>query len=134
MPEINGTDILIRVNTGTVGSPSYTTVGSQRGASISETDSPVDVSSKDSRNAKFLNGRYQSTLSLDALYVPGAADYAALKAAMRNGDPIFIRKRESGTDVEVADAVITDLSSDYPDQDAATVSASFQITGAWAAV
>jgi predicted secreted protein len=128
---MNGTDVLLLVNTGTVGSPIYTAVGSQRGLKRGEATEPIDMSSKDSRAMRVLAGRYTSTLTFDALYVPDDASFQALKAAMRNGDLIKVRTSEDGVQVEEANAVVTKLDQDYPDQDAATVSAEVAIDGEW---
>jgi predicted secreted protein len=131
---MNGTDVLILVNTGTEVSPVYTAVGSQRGASLSETNDEIDISSKDSRAGRYLAGRYGSTLSLDGLYVPSNVAYLALKTAQRAGDAILVRIEEEGVEVEEASAIITDMSTDFPDQDAATISIDLRIDGEWAAV
>lgn len=82
---MNGTDILLLVNTGTPGSPVYEVVGSQRDVTFEETTDEIDVSSKDGRAKRVLPGRYSASISLDALYVPTGAAYQALKDAMRNG-------------------------------------------------
>jgi len=131
---MNGTDVLILVNTGTEEAPVYTAVGSQRGASLSETNDEIDISSKDSRAGRYLAGRYGSTLSLDALYVPNDTAYLALKTAQRAGDPILVRIEEEDVETEEATAIITDMSTDFPDQDAATISIDLRIDGEWAAV
>ena len=131
---MNGTDVLILVNTGTEASPVYTAVGSQRGASLSETNDEIDISSKDSRAGRYLAGRYGSTLSLDALYVPNDTAYLALKMAQRAGDPILVRIKEEDVETEEALAIITDMSTDFPDQDAAAISIDLRIDGEWVAV
>ena len=131
---INGTNILILVNTGTPSVPTYEALGSQRGATIDETTEIIDYSSKESRNRRVGPGRYSSTMSLDALYVPGSTQYQALKDAMRNGTTLLVAKEESGDVMETVDAVVASLSEDYPDQGEATVSASFEIDDIWVVV
>jgi TP901-1 family phage major tail protein len=128
---LNGTDILILVNTGTDVSPVYAAVGSQRDATFGETTDAIDVSSKDARAKRVIPGRYTATISGDALYVPSNAAFLALQVAMRNGTLIKVLRQESGAALEVADAVVTDLSQAAPDQDAATVSISLDIDGEW---
>ncbi len=128
---VNGTDILLLVNTGTEEVPVYTVVGGQRGAEYPETTDEIDASSKDSAAYRVLPGRKKSAISCDALYIPSDAAYAALKAAMRNRDFILVRRREEGTDVEEARAIITDLSRSAPDNEVATVSISLTIDGDW---
>lgn len=131
---LNGTDLLILANTGTPSVPIYEAVGSQRDASVDENTEIIDYSNKESRNRRVGPGRYSSSVSLDALYVPSDAAYAVLKAAMRAGDTIIIAKQESDVVTETATAVVATLSETFPDQAEATVSASFEIDGAWEAV
>lgn len=131
---MNGTDILVLVNTGTPGVPTYTLMGSQRDVTFEETNDEIDVSSKDQREKRVLAGRYSSSISLDALYVPSDAAYQALKSAMRNGTLIKLLREELGADLEWADTIITSLSEAGPDQGEATVSASFTVDGAWTEV
>jgi TP901-1 family phage major tail protein len=131
---VNGTDILILVNTGTDQSPTYTAVGSQRGATLDETNEEIDMSSKDSRAGRVIAGRYGSTISLDGLYVPSNAAYQALVTASRAGNLIKIRVSEEGTETEEADALITTMSKEAPDQDAAVISIELTIDGEWETV
>jgi len=134
MAEINGADVVLRVNTGTYDTPVWTTVGSQGNVVFNENVDVIDVSSKDSRNRKLLPGRYSASVTLDALYVPSAAGYTALRDAMRNGTVMKIRRQYSGTDTEQADCIVTSMSDSFPDQEAATISVSVEVTGAWSAV
>jgi len=120
---MNGTAILVLIDTDLV--------ASQRDLSIEETTNTIDVSSKDEREFHGLPGRYESTLSLDALYVPTDTAYLALQNAMRNGTFVTLVVMESSIVTESAQATIETLSRAAPDQDAATVSASFKLDGAW---
>lgn len=131
---LNGTDLLILANTGTVEVPVYEAVGSQRDASVDESTDIIDYSNKESRNRRVGPGRYSSTVSLDALYVPDDAAYAVLKSAMRTGTTVVMAKQVSDVVTETATAVVASLSETFPDQAEATVSASFEIDGAWEAV
>ena len=131
---MNGTDVLILVNTGTEVSPVYTAVGSQRDASLDETNDEIDISSKDGRAGRYLAGRYGATMSLEALYVPDSVGYLALKSAMRDGTLIKVRISEDAVETEEADAIVTGLSSGYPDQGEATVSIDLRIDGEWVVV
>lgn len=119
----NGTAVLVMID-GDV-------VGSQRNVTFEETNAEVDTSSKDQREMTVIAGRYSATVSLDALYVPTDNAYQRLKAAMRSGSLITLIREEEGDVLESASALITSLSEAAPDQDAATVSASFRISGAW---
>lgn len=131
---MNGADILVLVNTGTELVPVYEVVGSQRDVTFDETTEEIDVSSKDGREKRVLPGRYGATLSLDALYVPDDAAYLALRAAMRDGTFVQVRRQEQEADLEEADAIITSLSENGPDQADATISIGLTIDGAWSEV
>jgi predicted secreted protein len=127
----NGSDLLILVNTGTPETPTYSVVGCQRNATIDKTSAEIDVSCKDSRNFRGLPGRYKTTLTLDALYVPTNAAYQALNTANDNGDLILIARQESDVVTQTASAFVTSMSESFPDQDAAVISLSLTIDGAW---
>jgi TP901-1 family phage major tail protein len=128
---INGTEILLLVNTGTPALPVYEAVGSQRDATFGETTDAIDVSSKDGRAKRVLPGRYTAEVTAEALYVYSDAAYQALKDAMRDGTMIKILRQEEGVSLEWANAVVTDLSQAAPDQDGATVSIGLAIDGEW---
>lgn len=128
---MNGSDVLLLVNIGTAASPVYQAVGSQRNVTLEESTEEVDVSSKDSRAKRVLAGRYGATISLDALYVPTRDDYNALKDAMRNGELILVARQESGVTTETANALVTSMSEEFPDQADATISVSLTVDGFW---
>lgn len=125
----NGTDTLILANIGTPETPSYMVVGCQRDATWEESSDTIDVSCKDSRAQRVLAGRYSGTLSLDALYIPDDEAFLALQTANRNGDLILLARQEAGVVIETVSAKVDSLSEAFPDQDAATVSASFTFDG-----
>ena len=127
---MQGTDILLLV---TVSGGSLVAVASQRGLTVAETSAVIDLSSKDSRAFKGAAGRYQSTLSLQHLYVPTASGYLALRSANRNGTPIVVQRSESGSAVEEADAIVTSMRGDFPDQGEAVISVDLTVDGEWAA-
>lgn len=131
---INGADILLLCNTGTENSPVWTAVGSQRGCTFEETNEEIDMSSKDSRKYRVMAGRYSAKLSMDALYVPDDTSYQALYAALRDGDLILVRREEEGVALEEAHAVITSMSTEAPDQDAATLAIEMTLDDGWTAV
>jgi len=121
---MNGTDILILIN-GEV-------VGSQRDASFEETNEEIDVSSKTGgRHSHTEYGRYSATGSFDALYVPSDTAYLAIKAAVRAGTKVTVRRQEEGAALEECEAVLTSLRGEAPDQDAATISVSYTLDGEW---
>jgi len=126
MPEVvgkNGSDILITIG-GMV-------VGSQRDATIDESSDVVDISSKESRARRIVPGRYSSTLSLDALYVPDSVSYTAIKTAMREGTLVNVAVMDNNINIKSASGYVTSLSEEYPDQGEATVSITIEIDGEW---
>lgn len=131
---MNGTDLLLLVNTGTPTVPTYEVVGCQRDATIEETTDTIDVSCKNSRAQRVLPGRYSGTISLDALYIPTNAAYLALVDANRNGDLILVARQEDGVVTATVNAKVDTISEAFPDQDAATISVSLTIDGFWTEV
>lgn len=129
--ELNGTAVLIRVETS---SGVFTTVASQRDATIEESNDFIDESSKESRNQVGSAGRYTSRVVCEHLIVPGATELAVLRDAVRNGTKILVRRRESGSDVEEANCVPTNRNASFPDQAPATISLTFQVSGGWSPV
>ena len=128
---MNGTDVLLLVNTGTAAVPVYEAVGSQRDVSFDEATEEIDVSSKDSRAKRVLPGRYSATLSLDALYVWTDDAYHALRDAKRDGELILVAREDDSTTIETGDALITSLSESFPDQGEGVISISMTIDGFW---
>jgi len=128
---LNGTDILVLVNTGTTLIPVYEVVGCQRDVTFEETTDEIDVSCKNSRAKRVLAGRYSSSISLDALYIPTDAAYQALKDAMRSGTLIKVVRQELGVAFEEATALVTSLSEAGPDQNEATAAIAMTIDGEW---
>lgn len=120
---MNGADVLVLIE--------GNLVGSQRDVTFDEANESIDMSSKNSRARRVEYGRYSSTVSLDALYVPTDAAYMALKTANRAGTKVEVVRQQEGMILENATAVITALSEAAPDQDAVTVSVSFDIDGEW---
>ena len=133
MAGINGTSVLLLVNTGTVPSPVWTVVGSQRDLTQNETNSELDMSSKDAREQATEYGRYSTNLSLDALYIAAAADFIKIRDASRAGTKVQVRRQEAGSDVEDLSCVITSMSESFPDQGPATISIDLTGDGAWTA-
>lgn len=131
--EVNGYDVIVQVQE-PAGSGPFVTVGSQRGVTFGENTAAIDISSKERREGIYLPGRYTSTVSFEHLYIPNSSGYDKLKQAMRTGTFVRLRRFELGAGLEEADAVVTGLSGSFPDQEAAVISADFQVSGAWDAV
>lgn len=121
---MNGTDVLLWID--------GDAVGSQRDCTFDETTAEIDVSNKiDGRAMRVLPGRYGATITLDSLYVPTDAAYQALLAAMRDGTFVEVVVVEEGIVLESANAIVTKLSKNAPDQAESTVSISLRIDGEW---
>jgi len=131
---LNGADVLLLANTGTSVAPVWTAVGSQRGVKFSESVNPIDASSKDGSRRRVLGGRYEASLSLDALYVPDDAAFLALQSAFRNRQLILVRREEEGVEIEEAEALISKMDSDFPDQDVSTIAIDLQVDDDWRVV
>lgn len=125
---LNGADVLLYVETG---SDEYTALAGQRGATRDRAAATIDVSHKLDKYERFIPGRLSSNMSFDGLWVPDDAAYAALEAAYDNQETIVCRLVKDGEPWREADGFLTSISEAYPDQDAATISATFQVSGAW---
>ncbi|MFH0902332.1 MAG: phage tail tube protein [Pseudomonadota bacterium] len=134
MSGLNGADVLLLVNTGTVGLPAYTEVGSQRDATRDRTADSIDYSSKGDVHEVVDYGRLKSSFTLDSLYVPDDTAYQALETAYNNRELILVQVERSGVAIEEADAKIDSLSEKFPDQKECTVSVKLTISGGWTTV
>lgn len=132
--EVLGNVVLLAVNVGTIDTPVWEPVASQRNVTFNESRDLVDVSSKDTDAQKNLPGRYSSTVTLQHLYIPGSGSYLKLRQAMREGSTIKVRRREFGADLEEADATLTNLTGEFPDMGAAVCSATLNVSGGWSPV
>lgn len=121
---INGSDVVVYVD--------GSAVGYQTDVTFEETTEEIDVSSKEERAKRVLPGRYGANVSLDALYVSTDTAFQALQSAMRNGEFVTLARYSGETNVEEANAIITSMSETFPDQEGATISASFTVDGEWA--
>ena len=128
---MNGKQILVLADTG---SGTYESVAEQTGVSWESTTNLITADSKDDDHTKWLPGKKDDTLSLEAAYVPDDPAYQAIKAARDNGEPIILRRSENGTEVEEAEAFVSTISGDGPDNERATISIEFQLNESWTAV
>lgn len=127
---MRGVDVLILVNTGTDVSPTWTAVGGQRGAKLSEKLDTVDVTSKDNGGAKaYEPGLYDWTISCDGIYVEDEAAYQALVNALRQRQKVKVRWSEGGTAVYEGTAIVTSRDLDAPYDGETTYSIELQGTG-----
>ena len=130
---INGADVVLVVD--------GVQIPAQRSLQQSETTAAIDMSSKDSRGMRRAPGRYDSKMSLTALYLPGASGFDGLRTKFRNGQYIDVIRMEpashsswpasTASGVETASCIITEMSPQFPDQDASTVTLSLEVDGTW---
>ena len=128
--KIAGADILVKVNTGTVELPEWTTIAGQRDATVTRGTDTIDTTTKDSVGAmreqepSFLTW----SISCSGLMVVSDAAQELLRTAWSNREKVLVRVRYSDTDVEEGLAIISNLEYTGPHEDTATYSAEF--TGA----
>ena len=138
MAGTGGQAILVQIESAVPGT--YTTIGGQRGATISEESAEIDLSSKDAREWTGTYGRYSSTVSCEHLYVsPLPTEAAIILTAVRAGVTVKLKRMETPTaggaavSKGIATAIVTSWELDAPDQAEAICSAEFKVTGAWSA-
>lgn len=128
---IDGAAVLVLVNLGDDVTPNWTPVAEQTNLSTESTRNLIEASSKDSDHTKWIYGKQDDTVSLEALYVPNDAAFKALEDAMKNKETVVLRRTENGTDIEEATALVSTISKEWPDNDASTVSVEFQLDEPW---
>lgn len=120
---MNGAQVLLLVET----APNvFTAVGEQTGLSIEQSVNLIEAGTKADSHQKYIGGRMEGSLSLEALYVPSDAAFGALKNAFKNRQVIKVRKSEGAT-IYQADALVETISEEYPDDDVATVSVDLKL-------
>lgn len=128
---IDGAAVLVLVNLGDDVTPNWMPVAEQTNLSTESTRNLIEASSKDSDHTKWIYGKQDDTVSLEALYVPNDAAFKALEDAMKNKETVVLRRTENGTDIEEATALVSTISKEWPDNDASTVSVEFQLDEPW---
>jgi TP901-1 family phage major tail protein len=128
---MNGTDVLLFVNTGTINSPTYVAVGSQRNTTITKTMATMDASSKDSDDENPEPGRLGSTVSLDGVYVPSDVAQRLIDTTYKSKGLLLIEVQENGVETETAPAYITSFVKNHPDQDVSTFTIDLMVKGGW---
>lgn len=128
---MDGKNILVLADTG---AGTYAAVAEQTGLSWENTTNLITADSKDDDHTKWIAGKRDGTLSLEAAYVPDDAAYQAIKDAQASGTAVILRRSESGLEVEEAEAFVSTISGDAPDNDRATISIEFQLNEDWTTV
>lgn len=131
MEEIRGIDILVSVNTGTEGTPEWTAVGGQRGATLNRSAESIDVTNKVTGDWKrSIAGFKEWSVDCDGLFALSDAGFAALEDAFEDGLEVEIQIAKGAELAYSGKAIITDFPIEAPYDDVATYAVSFAGTGA----
>jgi len=130
MAVTKGVDIVIMVDTGS-GTPTWSIVGGQQNATLSETADTMETTNKQSSNYREFDYSLNSwTISADGVLILDDVAYAALVDAMRGQEKVKVRVKESATKALEGFAIVTSRDLDAPYDDVATYSVELQGTGA----
>lgn len=131
MAEQSGSQVLLQVDdNGTMRD-----VGSQTGLSRDRTRDMIETTAKSDDKKTYIYGKGDSTISLDALYVPSNADFDVLDKAYKNSNTVTVRIDDTGNSRTLeATALIDSFTDDFPDNEGATISIDLQIDGSWSTV
>ncbi len=124
-----GVDVLLKANTGTVDTPTYTEVGGQRSAKLHEERETVDITVKGDAPAR--NNEYSFyawSVTCDGLIVPDDTAYAAIKSAIREGTKLMVQIAE-GTKTLTGTVLVISQDFEYPYEEGATFSCELKGSG-----
>jgi TP901-1 family phage major tail protein len=116
MEPIRGVDVFIQINTGTVLSPTWTSVGGQRGGSFSGKGASLDCRSKDGLGwPNKMVGQNDWSISGDGLYAITDTGLDALRSAWLNRQQVQVRLAFNGeSQTYTGMAIITQYDVDAP--------------------
>lgn len=137
MSELNGSNVLVYVydkdyvpGTEDPFQDKFLPVSDQKDLSDEQSKNIIDASAKGDTHAKGLYGRQESTVSLEALYIPNPEDnqkgYLVLKNCFKQNKVAYFKICD-GTNTEYAEALIESMSRAYPDDDVCTVSVELRL-------
>lgn len=128
---VAGVDVLLKVKTGTAPGV-WTTVGGQKGASLSRSSESIDITSKSSNGwSELLAGNKSWSVDCDGFVALGDAGLEALITAFESKTALDIEIRVGAyTDANGysynGKVIITDFPEEYAQDDAVTFSLSLQ--------
>lgn len=128
---IDGAQVLVIVNMGDDTTPDWQPVAEQTNLSIENTRNLIEATSKESDHTKWIYGKKDGTTSLEKLYVPNDSAFMAIEDAQKNGETVILRRTEDGENIEEAEALVETISKEFPDNDASTCTADFQLDEDW---
>lgn len=136
MAKTAGVDVLLKVNTGTIGVPVWTVVGGQTGATLNRSASTIETTDKQSAGWTEALASFKSWgLECDSFVVLGDAGLEKLIANFASKADIQVQIRvgavgnASGYTL-TGFGVITDFPEEYPQDDAVTMSLTIVGNGA----
>lgn len=123
----SGISFLVRVNTGTEGSPVWTVVGGQRGGTLNRSATPVNLGSKDTAGwPALVPGEREWSIDFDGLVIEGNAGYTLLENAYLNNTRVQVQL-VTPTNVRYQGfAILTDFPIEAPYDGEATLSGTLQ--------
>lgn len=128
---ISGSQILLLAQTAAGPPGTYTAVGSQSGIKLSKKAQMLDVTDKSMGDKQYIPGPRESTITLDAFYVPNDAALSAIITAYKTGTAVVIQVNEQGAAFEYCDAYISQMDKDGKVNTPATLALTLQVTGQW---
>lgn len=128
MPAVRGIDFLVKVNTGTVQTPVWTTIGGQRNATLNLGGADVDVTSKDGNDwEEVLPGLRNWSLDFDGLWIENDTALEALETAFFGNQTVQIELTTHSGAIYAGYALVR-LKYSAPMEEA-TISGTFRGTG-----
>ena len=131
MAAVSGVSFLFQPNTGTDGSPSYTTMAGGRSGTLTLDVDEIDITSKDSNQwHEGLPSTRKWSLDFKGLLLEDQATYDAVRNAFLNNAQLRVRMLTPGGKTWTGKATMKSLSIEGAHDDAMQISGSFQGTGA----
>ena len=125
-----GKDFLVKINTGTSGSPTWTLIGGQRSADLSRSADSIDVSHKTNNGWKALKAGLRSwSMDLSALVLLSDTALPYLEAAFQSGLEINIQLLYPDGTVQSGWGSLTDFSLKTPHDGEAEISGTISGNG-----
>ncbi|MCP8970572.1 phage major tail protein, TP901-1 family [Ectobacillus ponti] len=126
-----GLDFIIKVNTGTIASPTWTTVAAQRGGTLKRDADTLDLTTKDSAGWQELDYGLRSWgIEADGLLVENDAGYLALENAYMTRTKVQVFAQTAAGSKYQGMAVLKSFPIEMPYDDSATYKVTFEGSGA----
>lgn len=129
-----GREVFINIDTSDVGGTgaNWTKIGQQRGGGISRTSETADATHKDDQGyPSAVITRTPWSVSADGALDPTDSVYAQLVTAWKNKNKVWVQSDEGLISGEVVEgqAIITDLSKEFPESDLVSYTCELQGDG-----